>query len=172
MRLNEYRNFCEFVKKPDKPKRSLRSILIICYTLITLAYIVFFYLMLKQWQLLILLPFLMYAIIALSWKYTDPEYEYAIEAGLLTVSVIYGGKTRRVKARADLTKALRISPFEERLTAGREVASVKELSAGGEVWCIMLPDSDRGRKSALVVSVDDNMKRIMKLCNPSATVNM
>ncbi len=168
--LNDYRNFCEFVKKPEKPRIKLRIALVLGYTLITLAYVVFFYIMLRQWQLLILLPFIMYAVIALTWKFTEPEYEYSIEAGTLTVSIIYGGKTRRVRASIDLTKALRISRYESGLTASREISSVKDLSADGEVWCIMLPDGERGRKNAILISVNDEMKRIMKLCNQSATI--
>ena len=169
--MNDYRNFCEFAKKPDDSAkvRTLRIALMSVYTVVTLAYIVFFYIILRQWQLLLLLPFIMYALIALTWRFTKPEYEYSIEAGELTVAVIYGGRSRRVKCTADLTKATRVSEFQPGLANSRDVSEVKDFSAGGEVWCVFMPD-DNGKKRLIVISVNDEMKRIMKLCNPSAVV--
>lgn len=170
--MNDYRNFCEFVKRPDDSARlrTLRAVLMTIYTVITLAYIVFFYFMLRQWQLLLLLPFIMYALIALTWRFTKPEYEYSIEAGTLTIAIIYGGKSRRVRCSLDLTKATRISEFKPGLVNSRDVVSAKDYSAGGEVWCVFMPDRDSGKKQAVIFSVNDEMKRIMKLCNPPAVV--
>ena len=168
--MNDYRNFCEFAKKPEASgkTRALRAILMALYTAITLAYIVFFYIILRQWQLLLLLPFIMYALIVLTWRFTKPEFEYSIEAGELTIAVIYGGRSRRVKCSVDLTKATRISEFRQGLANSRDVSSVRDFSAGGEVWCVFIPDDSK--KQLIVFSVNDEMKRIMKLCNPSAMV--
>lgn len=168
--MNEYRNFCEFSKKNDDSPRSktLRIVLMSVYTVFTLVYVVLFYLMLKQWQLLILLPFILYGLIALTWHFTKPEYEYSIAGGELSISVIYGGRSRKIKFSGDLTKATRISAFERNIADSRDIASVKDYSAGGEVWSAVFPED--GRKMLVVFSVDDRMKHALKICNPSAVV--
>lgn len=168
--MNEYRNFCEFTKKPEKQPTFTKVILMTLYTLLTAGYVIFFWMMLRQWQLLLLLPFIMYAVIVLTWRYTKPEYEYSVEAGALTISVIYGGRTRRVRFTGDLTSATRISTYDERVGSARDILGVKDFSAGGEVWCGVFPDGNSGKKLVIVFSVNDEMKRALKICNPQAVV--
>lgn len=167
--MNEYRNFCEFSKTAENtPKlKMLRVILMAFYTLFTLAYFIFFYLVLGQWQLLILLPFIIYAMIAFGWKFTKPEYEYSVVSGELTIAVIYGGKSRKVKFTGDLGKATRISEYNG-AAISRDNSNVKDFGAGGEVWCAVF--QGEGQKTVVIFSVNDKLKRALKIANPTATL--
>ena len=50
------------------------------------------------------------AVFYLTWPKTKPEYEYAIELDEFRLSVIYGGRIRRVLIRTELRKAELIAP--------------------------------------------------------------
>ena len=46
-------------------------------------------------ELVVLIPLLLGAIIALTWRYTQVEYEYSFMAGTATFSKIFGNSSRR-----------------------------------------------------------------------------
>lgn len=171
--MNDGKIFCEHtVRVKNKARLNiLRIVLAAAYTLITLAYVVFFYLMLRQWQLLLLLPFIMYALISLTWRFTMPEYEYSVEAGVLTIAVIYGGRTRRVRFTAELSEATRISKCDRRALESRDIVSIKDLSVSGDgdsVWCAVFPDKSSGKKNAVIFETNEALQRALRLSNPSA----
>ena len=58
--MNDYKNFCEYVTKPQPTVeiKMKKALLITIYTLFTLLYVWFFWLNLKSWAMLILLPFI------------------------------------------------------------------------------------------------------------------
>ncbi len=172
--MNDYKNFCELTVKPETGARglALKIALIVLYTLFTAAYVVFLYFILEMWTMLILLPFIMYAIFTLTWRYTQLEYEFAIETGELSVAKIYDGRSRRTVFRCDLSEATRISPLSDRrVLESPDITSVKDFSASPDsaaAWYVIVPDGSK--KLAAVIETNDEMLRILRLANPSAFV--
>lgn len=174
--MNELKSYCEFTAAPEKSMRTLiLQILLMCfYTLFTAAYVFFLFVLLRVWQLLLLLPFIMYAVFGLTWRYTRVEYEFSLEAGQLTVSRIYDRRSRRVGFTADLAEAMRISPLTDRARlSAPDIVSVKDFSSSADsesAWYIILPDSRSGKKQAVVIETVPDMLRLLKLANPSVFV--
>ena len=174
--MNDYKNFCEYSVRPepDGRTRTLKLLLMLAYTLITAGYIFLFWVILRAWQLLILLPFIMYALIILTWRFVRVEYEYAIEAGVLTVAKIFDGRSRRVKLKIELPECTLIAPRAEsggRALEARDIASVRDFSASpgsADAWVLVCPDRSGGKKSAAIIETNAEMRRILRLCNPSA----
>ena len=147
-------------------------LLMFFYTALTFGYIFLFWIKLGQWQPLILLPFIIIALINLTWKYVRVEYEFSAEVGVLTISEIYDGRSRRQKL------ALEVSEIEE---AGRCDESARErLSARGlerirdfsqspdsaGAWYAVWRDKNNVRQ-AVIFESDDELLRLLRLWNPS-----
>lgn len=175
--MNDYKNFCEYSVRPEPTGKLMltKALLILFYTVFTLVYLWILGLNFKAWALIIMLPFLLYAIIKITWRFTMVEYDFAIEAGELTVASIYAGSSRRLKARVYVPEMTLITPYlgNERALSAHDIVSVKDFSVkkGSETaWICVYPDRAGGRKRALIIETNDEMQRILRLCNPSAVV--
>ena len=176
--MNDYKNFCEYSIRPELTltRKLTRVLLIVFYTLLVTVYTAVFWLMLRLWTLMILLPFIMYAIIRLTWKFTDVEYEYAIEAGELSIAYIYSGAARRVKYRADITEMTLIAPYNEQnshMLNKNDIYEIKYYTASKnseEAYLCISPDKKRGKKRAVIIETTPEARRILRLCNPSSFV--
>lgn len=176
--MNDYKNFCEYTVHPVLSGKLIliRVLLLTFYTLFTLVYLWIFGLNLRALALLIMLPFIMYAIIKLTWRRTDIQYEFLIEAGELSVAKIYGNAVRRQKVRVNIPDMTLIAPYtRERagILNASNIAGVKNFSAcpdSDDAWICVYPDRERGKKRVLIIETDDEMRRVLRLCNPSAVV--
>ncbi|MBQ8509787.1 MAG: hypothetical protein IJ493_07770 [Clostridia bacterium] len=174
--MNDYKNFCEYAVRPepDGKMQLLRVLLIAAYTLFTLVYITLFWVIAGAWVMLILLPFLMYAIFTLTWRFTRVEYEYSIEAGVLRVAKIYDGRSRRTKLTLELSDLTSAAPCTEPSPAAlnaRDITRTDDYRTSPqseEGWLCVFADRKTGRKRALLLDCNAEMIRIMRLCNPSA----
>lgn len=177
--MNDYRNFTEYVVKPDPTGKTklLRVFLISAYTLFSAVYLWIFWLNFRALALLIMLPFLLFAIVKLTWRFTSAEYEFLIEAGELTVAVIYGGATRKVKCRIELSRATLIAPYDNeraRMLERGDMESVKrftESESSDNAYICIYPEKKGSKKSALIFDTTPEAQRILRLCNPSAFVS-
>ncbi len=176
--MNDYKNFTEYVVRPeDTPRTKLLRVFLICaYTVFSAVYLFIFWALLQGLALVLLLPFLLFAIYKLTWRFTRAEYEYAIEAGELTVAVIYGGATRRVKCRVYLPEATLIAPYDgerERMLVKGDVADVKIYADEGSesAYVCVYPDQKHGKKYALIFETTAEAQRILRICNPVAFVS-
>ena len=176
--MNDYKNFCEYSTRPEITGKTvlIKALLLILYTLFCLVYLWIFGLNFRAWALIIMLPFIMYAIIKITWRRTDVQYEFLIEAGELSIAKIYGNSSRRVKAKAYIPEMTLIAPYAgegERALSARDIVSVKNYAASKNsegAWVCVYPDRDKGKKHALIIETNEEMRRILHLCNPSATV--
>ncbi len=175
--MSDYKNFCEYSVCPAKTGKLIlaRVLLMIFYVAFTLVYLWVFALNFRAFAIAMLLPFIMYAIIKLTWRLTVVEYDFAIEAGELTVAKIYAGSARRVKARAYIPDMTLIAPKNkdsQRVLSASDIVSVKDFSAHEDsetAFVCVYPDR-AGKKLALIIETNEEMRRILHLCNPSAFV--
>lgn len=173
--MNDYKNFTEYVVRLEPTtKNTLARVMLICaYSIFSAVYLFIFWLVLEGLALVILLPFLLFAIVKLTWRFTCVEYEYAIEAGELTVAAIYGGSTRRVKCRVYLPEATLIAPYDaarEQMLATGDISRVKCFANEGSesAYVCVYPDRKHGKKYALIFETNAEAQRILRLCNPVA----
>lgn len=173
--MNEHKSFCEYIVTPETGAKGmlLRVVLMLIYALVAAGYTFFFWILLRQWQPLILLPFIIYALINITWRFVMVEYEFAVEAGELTVAKIYGKKARRKKFSADISDFTVIRPLdnESRKLADAPDTELLDFSAHPDsedrMICV-LPEKRTGKKKAVIIETDEDMRRLMRLSNPSA----
>lgn len=174
--MNDYKNFYEYTYRPGNGVKStlLKVALISLYTVFTLVYLVIFGLLFRAVALLVLFPFLLFAIIKFSYKYTDREYEISVEAGEMTVAVIYGSVRRRTKKQVSLPEATLIAKYTESRKAMVNGGSIAEVAnfvgdeGSEDNFIIVYPDSRRGKKNAILIETDEELRRVLRICNPSA----
>ena len=58
-------------------------------------------------------PLTMLAIVPKTWRYTNPEYEYSITSGILTFSVVYGGRVRKKKFELAIKNMETVAPYTD-----------------------------------------------------------
>ncbi len=174
--MNDYKNFCEYVAAAELTSKKLlaRVLLMIFYTVFVAVYTFAFWLILGLWELMILLPFIVFSMIKLTWKYTVVEYEYSIEAGELRVAAIYNKSSRWVKLRVSLSEMTLIAPFDKRsreMLGKGDIDEVKDFSASKwseSAYLCIYHDKKRSKKRAVIIETTTEAQRILKLCNPSA----
>ena len=147
--------------------------LITIYTVLSAAYLFVFGLLLHAVALVVLYPFLLYALIKLTWRFVRVEYEYSIEAGTFTVAVIYGGATRRVKCRVELSDAILIAPYDESrqsILEKEKISDIKRFAEEGSdtAFVCVWEDKKHERKCAVIFETTDEAKRLLRLANPGA----
>ncbi len=125
--------FDYILKPPDgyKKLKKRRALLVVLYIVIALGGVGTAIL---TWQYGLFFPTVALAVgidifaIVFTWKKTNPEYEYLIEAGEFSFSAIYGGRSRRTLLTLDLADVAFIAPsnglYDSRL---RDFAPKKEI---------------------------------------------
>lgn len=174
--MNDYKNFYEYAYKPESGAKItlLKVGLISLYTVFTLVYLFIFGVLITATALLVLFPFLLFAIIKFSYKYTDREYEILVEAGEMTVAVIYGSVRRRTKKEISLPEATLIARYTDSrkaMVTGGNIAEVSDFSGKAdseENFIVVYPDSKHGKKNAIIIETDEELRRVLRICNPSA----
>lgn len=173
--MNEHKSFCEYIVTPETGAKGmlLRVVLMLIYALVAAGYTFFFWILLRQWQPLILLPFIIYALINITWRFVMVEYEFAVEAGELTVAEIYGKKTRRKRFSADISEFTVIRPLDS--DSGKladapdtELLDFSARPDSEDRMICVLPEKRTGKKKAVIIETDEDMRRLMRLANPSA----
>ena len=117
-----------------------------------------------------------FIVIFFTWRFVSIEYEYSIVSGEVTVSEIYGGRSRKKRVVFRLKDCAMIAPAHE-----REWKERVELYGASKVYMAAsgkdAPDlyvaafEDEGKNKCLVYF--EATERALKICrfyNPSATV--
>ena len=123
-----------------------------------------------------LTPFGLALLVFLTWRYTSVEYEYSVTSGEVTVSKIYGGRSRRVVAEFRLRDCSMIAPAWDRLWKEQAEA----FDASSRVKALSAPDAPDtyfaayetrdGEKGIVYFEATQKMLRICHFYNASATV--
>jgi hypothetical protein len=93
MEINSYE--CVFEQKAEGKYLFYKISLVSLYVIYTLLYFLIIFVT-RLIPLGALIPLTLWIIIYFTWKYTSPAYKYAINSGVLTFSVIYGKKEKKI----------------------------------------------------------------------------
>ena len=147
MDFNSYEYTVE-QKSEGKWKRA-KILMILFYTVYVLAYFIAIYAT-RIFTLGALIPFTLWILVFFTWRYVKPEYKYSVESGVLTFTVIYGGKSSKIKFKTKLGDAVSICPAEQTDTA--EFSPEKIYNALPSADCpdryVMLFYDEKNQKSA------------------------
>lgn len=174
--MNEFETYEYAV--PQKKTRAVsfrRGLLVASYVLFVLIMLALAMMTPLGAALVSLMPFGLVALIFLTWRYTSVEYEYAITSGEMTVSKIYGGRTRRELTCFRLRNCTMIAPATDRLWAER----AELFPADERISALSAPDApdayfaayenEDGSRGIVYFEATQKALRICHFYNASAT---
>ena len=114
-------------------------------------------------------------IILISWKYLFVEYEYSFCQGVLTISKIYGKRSRKFIVDASLKHLVLIAPATdeniskaEGLKPEKRIISVSNEYAD-DIWLLVTGEENEPR-ILIFIEADERALGILKSCSPLAFI--
>lgn len=123
--------------------------------------------------LMAMIPLTLWILVFLTWRFTQIEYELSFFSGVLTVSRIYGGRTRKRLAEITIRDLEGIYPCEEPYTQKiNSFGHEKEIFAAGSpdspnLWAALWKDEE-GTKHILWFEANEKALKIFRFYNSSA----
>lgn len=105
-------------------------------------------------------------------RYSSVDFEYSIADGTMTFAEIYGKRARRVTMVFDIKRCVRIASADDpKIEAFGAVERYFALSSpeAENVYCACF-EGERGKKTAVYFEATEKALKILKSCNPAATV--
>ncbi len=125
--------------------------------------------------MLAFVPLTTWILVWLTWRYVSVEYEYSLTGGVMTLSKIYGGRTRRRVADITVKDASLIAPFEgdyitraERYAPERTVDLTVDLQRPNVY--LMLYETAEQRRGILYFEATDKALRILSYYNRATVI--
>lgn len=123
--------------------------------------------------LLAFVPLTLWALIFFTWRLTQVEYEYSFFSGVLTVSRVLGGRSRRTLVEIPLRSLSSVYPcteeYAERIDAFRadRVLLAASSSESDGLYAALWNDEENGRQ-ALFFEPNEKALKIIRYYNASA----
>ena len=123
--------------------------------------------------LMALVPLTLWIIVFLTWRFTQIEYELSFFSGVLTVSRIYGGRTRKKLAEITIRELAGVFPCEEPYTEKiNSFEQEKEIFAASspdapDLWAALWKD-EGGTKHILWFEATEKAVKVFRFYNSSA----
>lgn len=119
-------------------------------------------------------PLTLWIIAFFTWKHTNIEFEYSMTAGEITVSNIYGGRSRKTVTRLRIKDCELIAPLNEenrdrlvRFGAEKSFSALSSPDAEDAYFAIY---KDGDKKCVFYFEATDRALKICKFYNSHATV--
>ena len=127
----------------------------------------------KFYPLLALIPITLWILIFLTWRYVNVEYEYSFVSGEMTVSKIFGARTRKKILNIRIKNCTLIAPLSENKEKVKAFAPVKTTYAlscadSPEAY-VALYECD-GTRGALYFDANEKALKMFRFYNAPATV--
>ena len=170
--MNEFDTYEYVVKQKNTGKMRLMKGLFVCgYALFVAVMMAVAVVSRLGAPIVALTPFGLALIIFLTWRYTSVEFEYSITSGEMTVSKIFGGRTRRELISFRLRDCAKIAPAAEGASAFRADETVSALSSPNapDAYCAALEEAD-GKKFLIYFEATQKALRICHFYNAAATI--
>lgn len=123
--------------------------------------------------LMAMVPLTLWIIVFLTWRFTQIEYELSFFSGVLTVSRIYGGRTRKKLAEITIRNLEGVYPCEEPYTEkinsfehDKEIFAASSADAP-ELWAAFWKDED-GTRYVLWFEATEKAVKVFRFYNSSA----
>ncbi len=121
-----------------------------------------------------LIPFFLWILVFLTWRYISPDYKYVIEAGTFSFYISYSSKKKNLtpKTRFKISEAHKILPAADAEDAVKEFAPTKTYSgipskSATDVYVMLFTDADGARCAVYFVAPSDAL-RLLKIYNSAA----
>ena len=177
--MNDFSTYERFIQQKNTGKIIGKKIAMI---LLYLCWIGIFLWIMGFWgihpAILLLIPISTGALILLTWKYVQVEFEYVIVGGSFQVTKIYGKRKRKLLLEIELKDALLIAPYTEgsmeraeRLSPEETVMAISSADSD-TIWLLVYEEDEKETRVLLFFEADDTTIRLLRRNNPHATVRL
>ena len=120
-----------------------------------------------------LFPMMLSIIVPLTYRYVQIEYEYSIEAGIITFSEIYGRRSRKKKYEVKIGDCIAIAPYRDQYKEAADSADIKyhacSTMSNPDLYYLLFEDED-GRKVAIFFDPINKALKLMQFYNRNTVV--
>lgn len=127
--------------------------------------------------ILALVPLSTWILVWLTWRYVSVDYEYSMTSGVMTLSKIYGGRSRKKVAEITIRDMTAIMPFEgeyiavaERYAPERAIDFTVDLQRPN-VYCALYETADK-RRGILYFEATDKALRVLYYYNRATVMKI
>ena len=149
-----------------------KVLLILSYVLFVVAWFIFGS-GTGLYALMALIPLTLWMFIFATWRYSCLEYEYSMVSGHLTVSKIYGGRSRKKVMELDVRTVETILPLNEKQTERllddydpQSEVSFLTHRESPEAYALLYKEDDC--RTVVYIEVNERMMKTLKLYNAQA----
>ncbi len=164
------------VSAKRRPAYRWRRALAVCgYVLYVLTFLLIGAVTKLLTPLLALIPLTTWMLVWLTWRYASVEFEYSLTGGVMTLSKIYGGRTRKCVAQIKIKEMTAIMPFEgDHISAAGRYAPERTVDFTADlqhpnVYCALYETEDK-RRGILYFEATDKALKILRYYNSSTVV--
>ncbi len=148
----------EYIVKPPEGYKKLRNLkirLLILYTVfaVVAVFLTLALVPLPLWPVIAVVAAAVLAAAAVfSWRFTKSEYEYSVDDGIMTLSKIYSGRTRKTLLEFSLRDAEMIAP-----TNGAYDGKLRDLDPESVYWGVYTAE----QANYFVIFSDDDSRTVL-----------
>ncbi len=173
----EDQNLYEYVTSPKKQTsfRIKRLLMLLGYVVYVVALLTVGFTTRLLVPMLALVPLSTWILVWLTWRYVAVEYEYSFAGGMMVLSYIYGGKSRKKIAEIRIKDMSMIAPFEgdyikeaEKYAPERTIDFTSDLQRD-DVYFALYETAD-ARRGILYFEATDQTLKIMRYYNSMALI--
>lgn len=171
----EDQNIYEYVTSPKKQPafRAKRALMLLGYGVYVVSLLIVGFTTRLLVPMLALVPLSTWILVWFTWRYVAVEYEYSFVGGMMVLSYIYGGRSRKKIAEIRIKDMTLIAPFEgeyvteaEKYAPERTVDFTSDLQRD-DVYFALYETAD-ARRGILYFEATDQTIRILKYYNSMA----
>ncbi len=161
-------------RKSDRELITKKIIFVSVYVLSVIAWLVFGLATKEFIVAIVLIPITLGILIFITWRYTSVEYEYTVVSNTMTISVIYGKKSRKRILEVPLRDVVMIALLDddtekraEKFSPHGVVSACSDIN--NENIYVILYEQD-GERNVVYIDMTDDMLKCLKRINPSACI--
>ena len=122
--------------------------------------------------MLALIPLSLWIIVFFTWRYTQVEYEYSFFSGVITVSRVLGGRSKKKLAEITIRSASAILPCEDEYAAqieayGRKTVFAASSENAADLYAVLY-QNEQGERCVLFMELIEKAQKIVRYYNASA----
>lgn len=171
--MSEFTTYEYVVAQKAEGKWKLKKLgMILLYIAFVIAWFIFGFVS-KMFPLLALIPLTLWMLVFFTWRYVKVEYEYAMESGNMTISNIYGGRSRKKIVSFKMKDCSLIAPVSTHDSEAKDYApeniynALSSEKATDAYFALFELD---GKKCVAYFEATEKALKICKYYNSTATV--
>lgn len=118
-----------------------------------------------------LIPVTLWIIVFFTWRYTSPDYKYAVRSGMLSFTICYGGRSEKLAFEAHIADATAIVPLceaKEALARAKRRYSALPCSGAADAYAFLFEKD--GKSCVFIFKATRDALKILHFYNDKTKI--